>query len=49
MGIFPAVGVGVDLNKHLNLNVDNLFKIRVGYGVTGPLPRDNGLTQMATT
>jgi TonB-linked SusC/RagA family outer membrane protein len=44
-GIFPAFGVGVDLNNYLALNnVDN-FKVRVGYGVTGALPRDNGLSQ----
>ena len=43
-GIFPAVGLGVDLNKYLNLNVDQL-KFRVGYGVTGALPDESGLTQ----
>ncbi|RME94359.1 MAG: SusC/RagA family TonB-linked outer membrane protein [Bacteroidetes bacterium] len=44
-GLFPAFGVGVDLNNYLALNnVDN-FKVRVGYGVTGALPRDNGLSQ----
>ncbi len=44
-GIFPAVGVAVDLNKYLNLANVNLLKARVGYGVTGSLPRENGLAQ----
>ena len=43
-GIFPAVGLGIDLNKYLNLNVEQL-KFRVGYGVTGALPEQSGLTQ----
>lgn len=44
-GIFPAFGVGVDLNNYLDLNNVDLFKVRVGYGVTGSLPTDNGLSQ----
>jgi TonB-dependent starch-binding outer membrane protein SusC len=44
-GIFPAASAGVDLNRYLNIgNVDNL-KVRVGYGVTGSLPRDGGAAQ----
>ncbi len=43
-GIFPAVGVGVDLNKYINTGADK-FKVRVGYGVTGALPGPNGLSQ----
>ena len=43
-GIFPAIGVGVDLNKYLNTGADK-FKVRVGYGVTGALPGPNGLSQ----
>ena len=43
-GIFPSVGLGVDLNKYLNLGADK-FKFRVGYGVTGALPGQSGLTQ----
>ena len=43
-GIFPSVGLGVDLNKYLNAGADKL-KLRVGYGVTGALPGQSGLTQ----
>ena len=44
-GIFPAFGVGVDLNNYLAIgNVDQL-KVRLGYGVTGALPQPNGLSQ----
>ncbi|AIY12224.1 SusC/RagA family TonB-linked outer membrane protein [Cellulophaga baltica] len=42
-GLFPALGLGVDLNKYLNLNNTDLFKVRLGYGVTGSLPSDYGL------
>lgn len=42
-GTFTAFGAGVDLNRYLELNNVDLLKIRVGYGVTGSLPRDNGL------
>ncbi len=48
-GVFPAFGVGVDLNNYLSLNNVNNFKVRVGYGVTGALPRDNGLSQQQRT
>lgn len=44
-GTFPAFGVGVDLNNYLNIGALDLFKVRLGYGVTGSLPRDNGLSQ----
>jgi len=43
-GVFPGAGVGVDLNKYLGTNFDK-FKVRVGYGVTGSLPSENGLSQ----
>ena len=43
-GIFPAVGLGIDVNKYLNLGVEQL-KFRVGYGVTGALPEQSGLTK----
>ena len=43
-GIFPSFGLGVDLNKYLNVGADKL-KFRVGYGVTGALPGQSGLTQ----
>ncbi len=44
-GLFPSVGVGVDLNQYLELNNVNLFKVRLGYGVTGALPPTFGLSQ----
>ena len=48
-GLFPAVGLGVDLNKYLELNNVNLLKFRVGYGVTGALPGPNGLSKQGRT
>ncbi|NNC49718.1 MAG: SusC/RagA family TonB-linked outer membrane protein, partial [Flaviramulus sp.] len=44
-GTFPAFGLGVDLNKYLELNNVDLFKVRLGYGVTGSLPGETGLSQ----
>jgi iron complex outermembrane receptor protein len=44
-GVFPAFGVGVDLNKYVGLKSLDQFKVRVGYGVTGALPRENGLAK----
>lgn len=44
-GIFPAVAVGADLNKYLNLNNVNLLKARLGWGVTGANPPQVGLSQ----
>jgi TonB-linked SusC/RagA family outer membrane protein len=44
-GIFPSFGVGVDVNKYTQLANVDLLKVRVGYGVTGSLPRDNGLSK----
>lgn len=46
-GLFPSVGVGVDLNHYLNMNNVDLFKFRVGYGVTGALPGRIGLSQLS--
>lgn len=42
-GTFPAFGIGVDLNKYLNIKNTDLFKVRIGYGVTGSLPSQYGL------
>ena len=42
-GLFPAVAVGADLNKYLELDNVNLLKLRVGYGVTGSVPGGPGL------
>lgn len=44
-GIFPAFGVGVDLNNYLSLNSVDQLKLRLGYGVTGALPSQNGLSK----
>ena len=44
-GFFPAIGVGVDLNRYLEIGNLDLFKVRVGYGETGSLPQDSGLGQ----
>ena len=44
-GIFPAIGVGVDVNQYAKINALNLFKVRLGYGVTGSLPGQNGLAK----
>lgn len=44
-GVFPSLGAGVDLNHYLNLSKVNLLKLRVGYGVTGSLPNDAGVSQ----
>ena len=48
-GLFPAVGLGVDLNNYLQLANVELLKVRVGYGVTGALPGPNGLSQQGRT
>ncbi|MGC1240572.1 MAG: SusC/RagA family TonB-linked outer membrane protein [Chryseosolibacter sp.] len=44
-GVFPAVGLGVDLNRYLDINNVDVLKFRVGYGVTGSLPNETGLAQ----
>lgn len=44
-GFFPAFGAGVDLNRYMNINNVDQFKVRFGYGVTGALPGANGLSQ----
>ncbi len=44
-GIFPAFGVGVDLNQYLDIASVDLFKVRLGYGETGSLPGQVGLAQ----
>ena len=44
-GLFPAIGVGVDINKYANIGALDLFKVRVGFGVTGSLPGESGLSQ----
>ncbi len=48
-GTFPAVAIGADLNKYLELDNINLLKARVGYGVTGSTPPDVGLYETVYT
>jgi TonB-linked SusC/RagA family outer membrane protein len=43
-GTFPAVGLGIELTNYFNLPFENL-KFRAGYGVTGALPAENGLSK----
>ncbi len=43
-GWFPALGLGVDLNHYLNIGTFDVLKVRLGYGVTGSLPGQNGLS-----
>lgn len=45
IGVFPAAGLGVDLNKYLQIGKVDVLKLRVGYGVTGALPNDAGVSQ----
>ena len=44
-GTFPAFGLGVDLNKYLALKNVELLKVRLGYGETGSLPGQDGLSR----
>jgi iron complex outermembrane receptor protein len=44
-GVFPAAGVGVDFLRYFDIAAMNTLKLRVGYGVTGSLPNESGLSQ----
>ncbi len=44
-GLFPAFGVGIDLNQYLNIGPLNKFKVRYGWGLTGALPSLSGLSR----
>lgn len=44
-GLFPSLSLGADLNKYLKLENVNLFKARIGWGVTGANPPQVGLAQ----
>ncbi len=46
-GWFPAVGVGTDLTSFIDISMLDQLKARVGYGVTGALPRESGLSRSA--
>ncbi|HZY82166.1 MAG TPA: SusC/RagA family TonB-linked outer membrane protein, partial [Cyclobacteriaceae bacterium] len=43
-GTFPAIGAGIDINKYMQLPNVSLLKFRVGYGVTGAVPADAGIS-----
>ncbi len=44
-GLFPSLSAGVDLANYLGMSNVDLFKVRLGYGVTGSLPPLPGLSQ----
>lgn len=44
-GNFPAVSVGADLSRYMDVDQISQLKVRLGYGVTGALPSQNGLSQ----
>jgi TonB-dependent starch-binding outer membrane protein SusC len=44
-GLFPSFGLGVDINKYAKISALDVLKLRVGYGVTGSLPTQNGLSR----
>ncbi|MBC6408971.1 MAG: SusC/RagA family TonB-linked outer membrane protein [Ekhidna sp.] len=44
-GTFPAFGAGIDISQYVITGPFNALKLRAGYGVTGSLPRDAGLSQ----
>jgi len=45
IGIFPAFGIGADLNQFMDIGGLDQLKVRLGYGVTGALPQETGLSQ----
>jgi TonB-linked SusC/RagA family outer membrane protein len=45
IGLFPAASIGADLNKYLQLPKVDLLKLRLGWGVTGSLPIQSGISQ----
>tara|TARA_R100001143_G_scaffold63591_1_gene73058 strand:- start:92250 stop:95294 length:3045 start_codon:yes stop_codon:yes gene_type:complete len=44
-GNFPALSVGADLARYMDVDKISQLKVRLGYGVTGALPSQNGLSQ----
>ena len=48
-GLFPAFGIGADLNEFMDIGGLDLLKVRLGYGVTGSLPAETGLSQEIRT
>jgi TonB-dependent starch-binding outer membrane protein SusC len=45
IGVFPAAGLAVNLNKYLQLPKVDILKLRVGWGITGSLPNEYGISQ----
>lgn len=43
-GLFPAISAGVALNKFMGGETFDNLKLRVGYGVTGGIPRESYLS-----
>jgi iron complex outermembrane receptor protein len=44
-GTFPSFAIGADLANYLQMEDVDLFKVRLGYGVTGAIPPGVGLSQ----
>lgn len=44
-GNFPSLSVGADLARYVEVDAISQLKIRLGYGLTGALPNENGLAQ----
>lgn len=44
-GNFPSVSVGADLARYVEVDAISQLKVRLGYGLTGALPNENGLAQ----
>jgi TonB-dependent starch-binding outer membrane protein SusC len=44
-GVFPAVGLGVDISQYVTIPKVDVLKFRAGFGVTGSLPLQSGLAQ----
>jgi TonB-dependent starch-binding outer membrane protein SusC len=48
-GYFPAVSVGVDVNKFVKIQGVSILKLRGSYGVTGALPPSSTLSELTFT
>jgi len=44
-GNFPALSIGADLARYVEVDAISQLKVRLGYGLTGSLPNENGLAQ----
>jgi iron complex outermembrane receptor protein len=43
-GLFPSLGIGIELANLLNVSSINSLKLRMGYGITGNQPKDSYLS-----